>query len=80
MSRFKSNNVLIEKENEVLTETLNDMLKGIKLGHLAEKFKPGGIDLNLVLDMGSDDLRRMMVLGSKLNEKYRNSKHALVIL
>ena len=41
MSRFKSNNFLIEKENEVMTETLNDMLKGIGigLGHLAEKFK-----------------------------------------
>ena len=43
--------VLIEKENEVMTETLNDMLKGIELGHLAEKFKTEGIDLNLVLDM-----------------------------
>ena len=37
------------------------MLKGIGLGHLAEKFKTEGINLKLVLDMESNHLRRMMV-------------------
>ena len=57
------------------------MLKGIGLGHLAEKFKTEGIDLKLVLDMGSGDLRRMMVdleinWGARVKNP-RNVKHWL---
>ena len=56
-------------------KTLESILGGIGLGNLAENFTKEGIDLKLLLELSSEDLRRMMQdLGVNWGDRYKIEK------